>query len=405
MPFPHISSRTAAISLPPFDVLNTAAARRRAEGRPVITLGQGVPSFGPPPAAIEAVREALAAPATHLYCADAGLMSLREALAGQLLAYHGIDATPDDLIITAGGNQAFMLAAATLLDPGDEAILAAPYFVNHEMALRAVGAIPVEAGVSEAHGFRTRWSDIEPHVTPRTRAVVLCTPSNPTGAVIEAGELDRIVRELGARGITLLCDETYMHFVYDAPEGSAAGRPVLTSPSAAAVPGWRDHVAVLGTFSKSFGMTGWRLGYFLAHADVCSHAIKIQDAMIICAPVVAQVAAEAAVRASWTWAYRFHDEMRARRKVLVEELATIPALHWTPTEGSFFAFVRVAGCTDSVALSSAILDAVDVVTIPGATFGRSGEGYIRLSYGAAGEDSLREACGRLRGFFANRQGG
>ncbi len=395
---PPVSSRAAAISLPPFDVLNNMAAARRAAGRNVITLGQGVPGFGPPAAALEAARAALPRPETHLYCADAGLLSLRQALAGRLTEHHGIAATPDDLIITAGGNQAFMLAAATLLDPGDEVILAAPYFVNHEMALRVAGAIPVEAGVSEAHGFRTRWRDLERHVTPRTRAAVLCTPSNPTGAVIDAAELARIVAELSARGITVICDETYMHFVY---EGASA--PPAAAPTAAAAPDWRDHVVVLGTFSKSFGMTGWRLGYLLAGADVCAQAIKIQDAMIICAPVIAQVAAEAAVRESWTYAYGYHDEMRARRRVLAEELATIPSLHWTPTAGGFFAFVRVAGCTDSTALSSAILDAVDVVTIPGTAFGQSGEGYLRLSYGAAGEATLREACGRLRSFFSSRQ--
>ncbi len=398
---PSVSARAAAISLPPFDVLNILAAERRSAGRNVITLGQGVPGFGPPPAAIDAARDALSRPATHLYCADAGLLSLRDALASRLRAHHGIDAAADDLIITAGGNQAFMLAAATLLDHGDEVILGAPYFVNHEMALRAVGAVPIEAGTSEAQGFRTHWRDIEPHITPRTRAVVLCTPSNPTGAVIDAAELARIIRELGTRRIMLMCDETYMHFVYDGPQPAHGG--ILTSPSAAASIGWRDHVVVLGTFSKSFGMTGWRLGYLLASPEICAHAIKIQDAMIICAPVISQIAAEAAVRDSWTYAYDYHDELRARRQVLVEELASIPGLHWTPTAGGFFAFVRVAGCTDSAALSRDILDTVDVVTIPGATFGRSGEGYLRLSYGAAGQDTLREACGRLRRFFAGQR--
>ena len=125
------------------------AAKLRAEGRDVITLGQGVPGFGPPPGAIEAARAALSNPATHLYCADAGLLSLRQALCDRLGAHHGIDATPDDLIVTAGGNQAFMLAATTLLDHGDEVILSGPYFVNQEMALRAIGVVPVEAGVSE----------------------------------------------------------------------------------------------------------------------------------------------------------------------------------------------------------------------------------------------------------------
>jgi aspartate/methionine/tyrosine aminotransferase len=401
---PFIPSRVADISLPPFDVLNTRAADLRAQGRDVITLGQGVPGFGPPPGAIDAARRALSDPATHLYCADAGLLSLREALCGKLAGHHGIDAAPGDLIITAGGNQAFMLAATTLLDHGDEVILSAPYFVNQEMALRAIGAVPVEASVYEEQGFRTRWIDIEPHITNRTRAVVLCTPSNPTGAVIAADDLTRIVLELRARGIVVMCDETYMHFVYESAGGAigaGSGGRMGRCLSAAAIPGWRDNVVVLGTFSKSFGMTGWRLGYLLAGAQVCEQAIKIQDAMIICAPVIAQVAAEAAVRESWDYAYAYHDELIARRRVLAEELATIPDLHWSPAEGGFFAFVRVAGCSDSMALSTAILDAVDVVTIPGATFGRCGEGYLRLSYGAANEATLREACRRLRVFFAD----
>jgi aspartate/methionine/tyrosine aminotransferase len=401
---PSIPSRVADISLPPFDVLNTRAADLRAQGRDVITLGQGVPGFGPPPGAIDAARRALSDPATHLYCADAGLLSLREALCGKLAGHHGIDAAPGDLIITAGGNQAFMLAATTLLDHGDEVILSAPYFVNQEMALRAIGAVPVEASVYEEQGFRTRWIDIEPHITNRTRAVVLCTPSNPTGAVIAADDLTRIVLELRARGIVVMCDETYMHFVYESAGGAigaGSGGRMGRCLSAAAIPGWRDNVVVLGTFSKSFGMTGWRLGYLLAGAQVCEQAIKIQDAMIICAPVIAQVAAEAAVRESWDYAYAYHDELIVRRRVLAEELATIPDLHWSPAEGGFFAFVRVAGCSDSMALSTAILDAVDVVTIPGATFGRCGEGYLRLSYGAANEATLREACRRLRVFFAD----
>jgi aspartate/methionine/tyrosine aminotransferase len=414
---PSIPARVSNISLPPFDVLNTKAANLRAAGRNVITLGQGVPGFGPPPAALDAARAALATPATHLYCADAGLLSLRTVLCERLRAHHGIDATPDEVIVTAGGNQAFILAATTLLDPGDEVILSTPYFVNHEMALRAIGAVPVEACVYEAAGFRTRWADIEPRITERTRAVVLCTPSNPTGAVIAADDLERIVLELRARRIVVLCDETYMHFVYDATvadgarssgriaAGDTVGAGVLVSASAAAVEGWRDNVVVLGTFSKSFGMTGWRLGYLLAGASVCEQAIKVQDAMIICAPVLAQIVAEEAVRSSWFYAHGYHAELLTRRRVLADELATIAGLHWKAGDGGFFAFVRVDGCTDSLALSNAILDAVDVVTIPGATFGSSGEGYLRLSYGAADETTLREACGRLRDYFGRGTGG
>jgi aspartate/methionine/tyrosine aminotransferase len=394
---PTIPLRVAGMLLPPFDRLKLRAAKLRADGHDVISLGQAVPGFGPPHTAIEAARLALSDPETHLYSADAGLLSLREALCAALQTHHGIYAVPDEIIITAGGNQAFMLTALTLIDPGDEVILPSPYFVNHEMTLRAVGAVPIEAPLDEAHGFRTRWVDIAPHITARTRAVVLCTPANPTGAVIDAPALTAIVRELATRGIAVISDETYRQFIDDDGEGTA--RP-SASASTASTSIRRDNVVVVGTFSKSFGMTGWRVGYMLAERRVCDEALKIQDAMIICAPVISQIAAEAAVRDSWNYAHEFDSELRTRRRILSAGLDRIPRLHWTPTSGAFFAFVRVDGCQDSTALAAEILDRAQVVTIPGAAFGRSGEGYLRLSYGAATREQLTEACGRLAAFFA-----
>jgi aspartate/methionine/tyrosine aminotransferase len=385
---PRVSMRVRGMVFPPFDVLNQKAAALRRTGRHVITLGQAVPGFGPPAAAIEAANRALADPATHRYVADAGLLTLREALCEVFEREHKIRAHPDELIVTAGGNQAFMVVAATLLDPGDEVILASPYFVNHEMAIRAAGAIPVEAGLREQTAFRASWADIVGHITGKTRAVVLCTPSNPTGAIVAAPELAQIVHELSARGIFLICDETYLHFVYGGAHASAA-----------AVDGWRQNVVVIGTFSKSFGMTGWRSGYLLADQRICSEAIKIQDAMIICAPVISQIAAEAAVRSDWNYAHTFHDDLRARRATLERGVAAIPRLHSSSSGGGLFSFVSVQDCRDSVALADQILERVHVVTMPGATFGAAGEGFLRLSYGAASQEELAEACKRLRVFF------
>src|SRR5262249_13909212 len=151
------------------------------------------------------------------------------------------------------------------------------------------------------------------------------------------------------------------------------------------------------------GMTGWRVGYLLADRDVTEQAIKIQDAMVICAPVVSQIAAEAAIREAWEYPISFHHELAARRRVLVDGLRSIPRLHWTPTDGAFFAFVRVNGCIDSLRLSRDILERAHVITIPGASFGQAGEGFIRLSYGATGQDELGEALGRLARYFADIQ--
>jgi aspartate/methionine/tyrosine aminotransferase len=379
-----VSARARRLAVPPFDVLNQRAAALRGAGHHVISLGQAVPGFPPPPAAVAAAERALGDADVHRYSSDAGLRSLREALCDRFREYLGVHAAPEDFIITAGGNQAFMLAALTTVDPGDQVVLAGPYFVNHEMAIRAAGAIPIEAPVSESSGFAARWTDLEPFLTPGTRAVVLCTPSNPTGAVIAREELERIVSELSRRQITLLCDETYMHFVYDGAHASAAS-----------VAAWRDNVVVVGTFSKSFAMTGWRVGYLLADRRVCDEAIKIQDAMIICAPVISQMAVEAAVRDNWNYISQFLPELRRRRLVLERALLHNPVVGWQPTGGGFFAFVRIMNGQPSESLAASLLERTYVVTIPGAAFGQAGEGFLRLSYGAVDVDDLAEGCERI----------
>jgi len=384
----RIPSRAAGIVPAQFDVLNSRAAELRAEGHDVISLGQALPEFGPPPEALAAARQCLGRADTHIYSADAGQISLRQALCDRLEATQGVRVAPDEVIITAGGNQAFMLALMTLVDPGDEVLLPSPYFVNHEMAIAAFGATPREVPLSETRGFAMRWQDLEPSISSRTRAVVVCSPSNPTGAVVAHDEMTRIARELAARGIVLFCDETYGRFVYDGEFTSLA-----------ATPGWRENGVVVNTFSKSFGMTGWRVGYLLAPQHVCDAAIRIQDAMIICAPVISQIGVEAAVRESWDYPATFTSELMARRALLAEALREIAPLRWTPTAGGFFAFVGVNGCRDSAALARELLERAHVVTIPGSTFGQAGEGFIRLSYSAVSRAQLRVALGRLREFF------
>jgi aminotransferase len=389
---PGIPPRVLEIRLAQFDALNSRAVELRALGHDVISLGQAIPGFAPPVAALDASRRAIEDGSAHIYSTDAGLRSLREVLCERLRESFHIEATADDVIVTAGANQAFMLAMLTLVSPGDEVVLPAPYFANHEMAVRAVSAVPREAPLPEESGFSVEWSHIEEQLTPRTRAVVLCTPSNPTGAVVPARALERIATELARRSMLLICDETYMHFVYTA-DGHC---------SAAALPRWRENVVVIGTFSKSFGMTGWRVGYMLADRSVCDQAIKIQDAMIICAPVASQVGVEAAIRTQWGYAGAFHGELLARRAILAERVASIPSLHWAATEGAFFAFVRVEGCRDSDALARHLLETAHVVTIPGVMFGRAGEGFLRLSYGSAPRAQLTQAFDRLGAYFRDR---
>ncbi len=387
----QIPSRILEIELPPFDPLNMRAAQLRAAGHDVISLGQALPFYPPPASVLRAAHAAVDRPDVHGYTTDPGRPSLRRVLAERLREHVGIDCGPDDLLITAGANHAFTTALTTLVSAGDEVVLPAPYFTNHQMAVQAAGAVAVEAPMADRESYNVTWDDIAPALTDRTRAVVLCNPSNPTGAPVSRAAGTRIVSELGDRGVLVISDETYMHFVYGGSHWSAAS-----------VADWRRNVVVIGTFSKSFAMMGWRVGYLLADAAVCTQATKVQDAMIICAPTISQIAAEAAVRDDWDYPRTFHADLLDRRTRLSDSLARITGLSWVPTSAGFFAFVRVDGCTDSNQLARELLEEAHVVTIPGASFGQSGEGCLRLSYGSVDSDALSQAIGRLTRFL--RQG-
>lgn len=387
----RLPERVRAIELPQFDVLNDIAAGWRARGADVITLGQALPGFAPPDVAVDALRSALGDPSAHIYSSDAGTPELRAALARSLSVLGASVDPAREIIITAGGNQAFQLALTTLIQPGDEVLLTGPYFLNHEMAVRSVGAVPVEAPVPAARRFTPLWDDIAPHVTLRTRAVVIVSPSNPTGAVIGRDSLQQIVSACAARDVLVFIDEAYMRFVYGAEPATAS-----------ALPDWTDNVVVLGSFSKAFAVTGWRCGYLLAHADVIAEAMKIQDCMIICAPVPIQRAITAVLEREPDYSRRWLPELQKRRDALVETLAECPALEPVFPAGGFFVMVRVQGCDDSRRLARELIEQQQVVTIPGRFFGESGEGYLRVSYGAATEARLREAAGRIS-HFVQRQ--
>ena len=387
----HVATRIRNLTPALIDGIKARSAELRAAGVYVINLGQAIPNLPPSPKALEAAGRALAEPDTHVYSPDTGLFSLRQALAEALAREHDLPIDPErEIIITAGANQAVLLALLTLLDPGDRVVLPAPYFFNHEMAVRIAGGIPVEAPLDPAGGFPLRVRSLRPYLKG-ARAVILCSPHNPTGAVYEPAELARLARELAARGVALLIDETYRHLIY--------GEARYFNPGA--LPEAHDTVITVGSFSKSYSLTGWRIGYLVAPAAFVEEAIKVQDTMVICAAVVAQKAALGALQEGPDFMAERRAALDRRRRLLARELATIPGLHWQPTEGAFFAFAQVAGCTDSLQLAMDILEKTHVVTIPGRLFGPAGEGYLRLSYGSVEEAELAEACRRLRRFFSS----
>ena len=383
----HIPKRVRDIELPQFDILNDIAAKWRQKGADVITLGQGLPGFDPPRVAVDALRAAVGDGSSHIYSADAGIPELRAALT-KSFAPLGAGVDPDtEVIITAGGNQALQLALTTLIDPADEVVLVSPFFLNHEMAIRSVGGIPREAPVPASRGFVPAWDDLLPHVSSKTRALVLVTPSNPTGAITPPLALERIVSECRARGVVVFVDETYLRFAYDDEPFTALS-----------LPQWRDNVVVIGSFSKQFAITGWRCGYLVASGEVIAVALKIQDVMVICAPVPVQRAVAATLEVEPDYAKRWLPELRARRDLLVAALGAIPGVTPVTPSGAFFVMAEFDGMRDSRRAARDLIEQQQVVTIPGAFFGRSAEGYLRLSFGAVSQERLREAAVRLAVF-------
>jgi len=257
------------------------------------------------------------------------------------------------------------------------------------MSIRIVGAVPVEVPLRESTGFQLTLADLEPHLKMRPRAVAVVSPNNPTGAVYDLEELERITRALAARGIAIIFDETYQAFLYDGAQHLSPG----------SIPEACSHVITIGSFSKTFSLAGWRVGYLLAEPDFVQQAIKVQDSMLVCAPVISQRAALGALKTPLGELARRRAVLSERRQLVAQYLAEIPRLHWHPTGGAYYAFVRVDGCTDAAALAWDLLERAHLAVAPGSIFGRNGEGFLRLSYGSVEEPQLKEACARLVRYF------
>jgi aspartate/methionine/tyrosine aminotransferase len=317
-------------------------------------------------------------------------MSLRETLSERLREENGIKVDPErEILIIAGANYGFLLALLTLLEPGDKVLLPSPYYFDHEMSIRIVGAVPVEVPLREETGFRLTLADLEPYLHTEPRALVMVSPNNPTGAVYDPQEMRNIARVLASQDVTIITDETYQHFTYEGAEHFSLGSLAEA----------RSHVITIGSFSKTYSLTGWRVGYLISDANYMREALKVQDSMMVCTPIVSQMAALGALKVPTEELTRRREALAERRRLLIDRLASIQRLGWRPTRGAYFAFVRVQGCTDSVALARDLLERVHVAVVPGSIFGKNGEGYIRLSYGSVGLDELDEACRRLAQYF------
>jgi aspartate/methionine/tyrosine aminotransferase len=349
-----------------------------------ISLGQGIVHYGPPPQAIEAVRNALSDPATHEYNDGAGLPDLIETIAAKLARDNGIDVSHGSrIMVTAGANMAFMHAALAVTSPGDEIILPVPFYFNHEMAIEMAGCRAVRVPTDEH--YQLRLDAIERAVTDRTRAIVTISPNNPSGAVLSESTL-RAVNELcRARGLYHLSDEPYEYFTYGVPHVSPASFPGAT-----------PHTISMYSLSKAYGFAGWRIGYMVYPEALASAMIKSQDTILICPTIAAQIGARAALQVGRTYCEPYVTELGSIRQIVVSELTRLAPLATVPAaEGAFYCLLRVNTTADPMTVAERLIRDHKVAVIPGTAFGMTDGCYFRVAYGALQKQTVTEGIGRL----------
>ena len=350
-----------------------------------ISLGQGMVAYGPPREALERVRLFGADPDDHRYGPVEGQPELVEAVERKLTAENGIAVRPDSrVVVTAGGNMAFVNAVLAVTDPGDEVILQAPFYFNHEMAVVIAGCRPVV--VPTDGSYQLQPDVIARAITPRTRAVVTISPNNPTGAVYPEAAL-RAVNELcAARGVLHVHDEAYEYFTYEGARHFSPG----------SIEGAARHTISLFSLSKAYGFASWRIGYMVLPEALFDAVNKIQDTNLICPALVSQHAALGALHAGPAYAAAHLATLARVREEVYRRLAAVADLCDVPrTHGAFYCFIRLKGRVDPVALAERLVREHRVAVIPGTAFGAADAPYLRVSYGALDADTVVEGIDRL----------
>jgi aspartate/methionine/tyrosine aminotransferase len=350
-----------------------------------ISLGQGVVNYGPPPQVRQGIDQFFSDPQNHKYKPVQGIPQLLEALEEKLRAENGIQLDERRaLVVTAGGNMAFVNALLAVADVGDEVILQTPYYFNHEMAVTMAGCKPV--CVPTDANYQLRPDAIRSAITPQTRAVVTISPNNPTGAVYAEPALREVNGLCRSAGLFHIHDEAYEYFVYGTTRHFSPGSLDFNLP----------HTISLFSLSKSHGFASWRIGYMIVPADLLPAIKKIQDTLLICPPVISQFAAAGALSAGPDYPRRHVQELSHVREMVKSELDQVKERISVPrADGAFYFLPRVQTKLSAMALTERLVKEFGVAVIPGNTFGIEEGCTIRVAYGALSKDTVAEGMGRL----------
>jgi aminotransferase len=355
-----------------------------------IKLTVGEPNFDTPLNIKEAAKKAIDEGFTH-YSPNAGLKELRQEVADK---YSGFpkEYTYENVMITVGALEALALSIFATIDPGDEVIIPDPAFPNYEGQILMAGAVPVAVPVYEENDFKIKAEDIEKAVTKKTKAILLNSPSNPLGAVMEKSDIEAIAEIAQKHDLLVFSDEVYDKIVYDGCECF----------SMASIPEVQDRVIIINGFSKTYAMTGWRLGYIVADKKIISNMPKLQEGILSCVPTFVQIAGIEALKGPQDSLKNMISDYARRRDILVDGLNSIPGISCKKSPGSFYAFsnIKSFGKT-SLEFAEELVREAGVVAVPGSAFGKMGEGYMRFVF-ASSDENLEEAVRRIRSHVKNK---
>ncbi len=390
----RISSRIAAITESATLAVDAKAKALKAQGRPVIGFGAGEPDFPTPEYIVAAATAATTVGANHRYTPTPGLPELRDAIVTKTKRDSQYEITSDQVLITNGGKQAVYQAFATIINEGDEVLLPSPFWTTYPECIKLAGGIAVEVFADETHNYLVTVEQLEAARTSKTKAILFCSPSNPTGSVYAPAQVKAIGEWALAHNIWVIADEIYEHLLYDG--ASAPSMPVL-------VPGLADTCIIINGVAKTYAMTGWRLGWMIGPKDVIKAATNLQSHLTSNVSNISQRAAIAAVSGDLTAVHAMREAFNRRRTLIVSLLNEIPGFLCPTPTGAFYVYPSVKGVLGttirgrtpqtSAELATILLEEVEVAAVPGEAFGPSG--YLRFSYATSDADIV-EGIGRIK---------
>ena len=390
----RVSARIAAIAESATLAVDAKAKALKAAGRPVIGFGAGEPDFPTPDYIVEAAAAATRVVANNRYTPAAGLPELREAIVAKTKRDSNYEVTADQVLVTNGGKQSVYQAFASIIDPGDEVLLPAPYWTTYPECVQLAGGKTVEIFSDETQNYLVTVEQLEAARTPKTKALLFCSPSNPTGSVYSVEQVKAIGEWAVKNNIWVISDEIYEHLLYDG--ATAPSLPVL-------VPALADTCIIINGVAKTYAMTGWRVGWMIGPKDVIKAATNLQSHLTSNVANVSQRAAIAALTGDLSAVHKMGEAFDRRRKLIVGLLNEIPGFVCPTPTGAFYVYPSVKGVLGttirgktpktSAELATLILEEVEIAAVPGEAFGPSG--YLRFSYATSDEDIL-EGIGRIK---------